>query len=128
MITYGMFLIVLRSITSMIDLYTFGQMIIDGERYTTDLIIYPDSIDAAWRRKEGHRLCIVDIQDVIAAHPEYLVIGTGYSGLMKVLPATQEYLQGQGIQLIACPTKQACELFNEILTKCRLIGVFHLTC
>lgn len=112
----------------MIDSYTFGQMIVDGKRYTSDLIIYPDSIDSNWWREEGHRVCIADLQEILEARPEYLVIGTGYSGLMKVLPETQEYLQTHRIQLIACPTKEACEMFNQIWTKRRVIGVFHLTC
>ena len=68
----------------MIDTYSFGCMVIDGKRYTKDLIILPDGgIDHPRWRKTGHALEVSDVQDVIAASPEILVVGTGSPGLMQ---------------------------------------------
>jgi hypothetical protein len=40
----------------MIESYKFGEIIITGKKYDSDLIIYPDHIDSSWWRKEGHLL------------------------------------------------------------------------
>ncbi len=113
----------------MIDSYTFGKMVIKGKQYTSDLIIYPNSIDDNWWRKSGHKVCLDDIQDILAAQPECLVVGTGKPGMMKVLPETQEYFQQKGIELIAQPTGEAYKTFNRLLQgEKKVVGAFHLTC
>lgn len=112
----------------MIDSYKFGEMVVDGKRYHSDLIIYPDRVDASWWRKAGHQLCIADIEDIVAARPEYLVVGTGNPGLMKVLPETREYLRNRNIQLVSEPTERAYKTYNDLSAQKRVIGAFHLTC
>lgn len=112
----------------MIDSYRFGEMVVDGKRYNSDLIIYPNRIDASWWRRTGHKLCLDDIQDIITEQPEYLIVGTGNPGLMTVLQETKEYLQTHGIHLIAEPTERAYKTFNKLSTEQRVIGAFHLTC
>lgn len=112
----------------MIESYHFGEMVIDGKTYHTDLIVYPDRIDASWWRKEGHKLCIADIAEVMGVQPECLVVGTGNPGLMKVLPETRNHLQQQEIQLIVEPTEQAYITYNKLSATKRVVGAFHLTC
>ncbi|MBU4228149.1 hypothetical protein KJ987_07855, partial [bacterium] len=68
----------------MIENYSFGQMLINGKIYNSDLIIFKDHIYGSWWRKEGHNLCINDIKEIINKKPNVLIIGTGYSGLMQV--------------------------------------------
>jgi len=57
-----------------------------------------------------------------------LVVGTGYSGLMKVLPETENYLKSKGIELIVQSTREACETFNRLVKSKRVIAALHLTC
>lgn len=108
--------------------YRFGSIIIDGQRYSSDVIIYPDRVDDRWWRKEGHLLQVEDLEEVIQARPEVLVVGTGNPGLMEVLPETQEYLQAQGIELIVQPTDQAWQTYNRLSSSRRVVAAFHLTC
>ena len=115
----------------MIDSYEFGVIVIKGKRYTSDVIIFPDRVLDGWWRREGHRLYIEDLKEVFGAEPqpEVLVVGTGYSGLMRVSPRVEETLRGNGIKLIAQPTKQACQTYNELLKSGqRVVAAFHLTC
>jgi len=115
----------------LIDSYEFGAMVINGKRYTSDVVIFPDRVLDGWWRREGHRLYVEDLKEVLGAEPtpEVLVVGTGYSGLMKVSPGVEEALRGSGIELIAQPTKQACQTFNELLKSGRrVVAAFHLTC
>ena len=112
----------------MIDSYRFGEIVIDGQRYTSDVIIYPDRVDASWWRKEGHRLSIEDVGDVIQAQPEMLIVGTGDAGVMSVPAETREYVEGRGITLIAERTGEACQTFNRLSGSARVIAALHLTC
>ena len=111
---------------NMIGSYTYGEMIVRGRRYLSDLIIYPNRIDSNWQRKKGHQVCIDDLVEIIAGHPEYLIIGTGESGQMQVLAETQDFVRTCGIQLVFAPTEYASKLYNDIYAKRRVIGAFYL--
>lgn len=112
----------------MIEFYDFGKIIIDGEEYSNDVIIYPDRVEASWWRKVGHELCLEDIKDVFKEKPDVLVVGTGYSGLMRVLPEVEEALREKGIELKVECTKRACEVYNELSKSQKVIAALHLTC
>ncbi len=112
----------------MIESYKFGQIVIDGKKYTTDVIIFPDRVEDGWWRKEGHRLFIDDIQEILKEGPEILVVGTGYAGLMKIPTETEERLKSEGIQLIAENTRKACKTYNQLSKSRNVIAAFHLTC
>ena len=59
--------------SQMIDQYTTGShMTVDGTTYHQDLKIIHDEVKGTWWRKEGHRLDIDDIQDILSAEPEVL--------------------------------------------------------
>jgi hypothetical protein len=112
----------------MIDSYSFGNIVVDGERYTTDVIIFPDRVEASWWRKEGHNLCLEDLRDVLRHRPEILVVGQGKPGLMKVGSEVTEHLQKQGIELISQPTAKAVATYNKLCTKKQVVAALHLTC
>ncbi len=112
----------------MIDSYKFGKMVVEGQVYSSDLIIYPDRIDSSWWRKSGHRLCLEDIKEILEEKPEILVVGTGAYGLMRVDKEVKDYAQAEGIELIVDKTKNAVQKFNELASQKKTIGAFHLTC
>jgi len=112
----------------MIDSYSFGSIIIDGKRYSSDVIIYPDKIDANWWRKQGHFLQLADLGEIFESKPEVVIVGTGKMGVMKVAPDVEEYFKKNNIELIVCNTEIACRKYNELSTKSRVIAALHLTC
>lgn len=112
----------------MIESYSFGQMVIDGRTFTSDLIIFPGRINGSWWRKSGHNLCLEDLADVFKEELEVLVIGTGFYGLMNVEEKVKILAQSKGITLITEKTKKAVQDFNEFASKKKTIGAFHLTC
>jgi len=112
-----------------IDSYDFGQIVIDGQRYTSDVIVFPGKVKADWWRKEGHRLCVEDIKEVLEEKPDVLLVGTGYSGLVKVLPETEKYVRSRGVELIVQRTGEAYKTFNHLVhSGKKVIAAFHLTC
>ncbi len=87
-----------------IDSYKFGEIVIDGVSYNSDLIILAGSVQSGWWRKQGHSLASEDLASVIADRPAVLVVGCGASGLMKVPEQTRQVLQENCIQLQAVDT------------------------
>lgn len=115
----------------MIESYEFGSIVINGKKYSKDLIIFPEKILDNWWRKEGHMLNVEDLKEIFEqkTKPEILVVGTGYYGIMKISSEVNEILKAQTIKLIAQPTKEACQTFNKLLeANKRVVGAFHLTC
>ncbi|MFQ6076318.1 MAG: Mth938-like domain-containing protein [Candidatus Bathyarchaeia archaeon] len=112
-----------------INSYSFGRIVIGGSRYTSDVIVYPDRVEDGWWRKEGHQLCADDIREAVeGGKPEVLIVGTGYMGLMRVLPEARGYLKSQGVELLIERTKRACEVFNQLSGSRRVMAALHLTC
>lgn len=115
----------------MIDSYKFGVMVINRKEYTNDVIVFPDQVVKSWWRKEGHRLYVEDLKELLKekTKPEVLVVGTGYYGLVKVSAEVKNALESYGIELVAKPTREACQIFNELLKSNRkAAAAFHLTC
>jgi hypothetical protein len=112
----------------MIDSYSFGRIVIDGKTYTSDVIIYPDKVNDSWWRKSGHLLHKEDLTDVIQYNPEVLIVGTGDNGLMKVPNDTKQFLESKGIELISEETRKACDIYNELKGRRKIVAAFHLTC
>lgn len=112
----------------MIEFYDFGKITIDGKHYKTDVIIFPDHVNDGWWRKEGHRMSIEDLKDVLQAKPEVLVVGTGYYGSMKVPNEVKEYLTSKKIELVIENTREAYKTYNRLTPTKRVVAAFHLTC
>ena len=89
----------------MIESYDFGRIVINGRKFGSDLIIFPSRVKGNWWRKEGHILSVDDVKEIFDAKPEVLLVGTGYSGLMKIPQQTERYLESSGIKLIAAKTQ-----------------------
>ncbi len=103
-------------------------MVIDGQAYESDLIIYPDRVDDSWWRKEGHLLDSSDLKGIFAAAPEAIVIGTGYSGLMKVPDEVRKGIRQKNIGLFIERSERAAEIFNSLAAQKKTAAAFHLTC
>ena len=111
-----------------IDHYAFGKIVVDGQTYTSDVIIYPGRVDSSWWRKEGHYLQAADLAGVVSAKPDIIIIGTGFWGAMAVPEETVRFLESKGISVMAERTGKAAELFNDSGGSGTVIAALHLTC
>lgn len=112
-----------------IERYEFKKIVIEHTEYTQDLIILPHRVQEGWRRQQGHSLSIPDLEGAFAAHPDVLVIGTGYFGLMQVPWATRAEIERRGIELHVLPTTRAWQEYNALAQSTRaVIAAFHLAC
>ena len=76
----------------------YGEVIIDGSRFSSDVIIYPDHVEDHWWRREGHSLHPSDIENLLRQPPEVLVIGQGNVSRMEVPAETRRKLEEAGIE------------------------------
>jgi hypothetical protein len=111
-----------------IDAYEFGRIVIDGQTFTTDLLIWPDRIKSDWWRGEAHLLQVGDVAEALAANPQVLVVGQGDPGRMTVDPALADFLKDRAVELRSHPTREACRVINELSRRRRLAAALHLTC
>jgi hypothetical protein len=113
----------------MIESYSFGRMVIDGKTFSSDIMIYPDGhVRDSWWRKQGHRLSVDDISDLVDCGPQVIIAGTGAYGIMKPDPDLARLLSANGIELIAVPTETAVETYNKLCNEKKAGACFHLTC
>jgi hypothetical protein len=113
----------------MIERYAFGRIAIDGQTFTSDLIVSPERVWEGWWRQQGHRLSTADLDEVFAADPQVLIVGTGMMGRLQVPEATRRDVEERGIDLRVLPTGKAWVLYNELATgNCAVVAALHLTC
>jgi hypothetical protein len=112
-----------------IDAYDFGRIEIDGQTYTSDVVILPAGVQSGWWREEGHVLKPGDVCAVLEAAPEVLVIGQGASGCMCVADETLACLKQSGIEAICALTGRAVHIYNERRERgAGVAAALHLTC
>lgn len=112
-----------------IDDYQFGKVVVDGQTYQSDIIITPETVIDSWWRQEGHRLDRRDLDEILEARPDCLLVGTGYYGRMTIPDETIQYLQDKHIHLDYAPTADAIKQFRQLQRKyARIVAALHLTC
>ncbi len=119
----------------------FGWVVINGERYSHDIIVLPDG-EVLRRRKElsknlrrvyGHTpFTLREFEDVVCrcgCRLEALVIGSGQFGDLPVLKEVYDAASRLGIKLIVMKTPEALSELKRLLSEGRCVaGVIHVTC
>jgi hypothetical protein len=109
--------------------YSFGELEWQGETYRRDVLIFPDGeVLSPWRREHGHHLELGDLLEIVQAHPQVLIIGTGANGVMKVSSEVLDALAAQGIDAEVMPTDQAVKRFHDLRKEKKAAAALHLTC
>ncbi|MCS7125742.1 MAG: Mth938-like domain-containing protein [Aigarchaeota archaeon] len=112
-----------------IEEYGFGYIVVNGVTYSRDLIILPERLITNWWRKEGHRIELSDLAEVLEVDVDYVVIGTGYSGRVEVSREVLEVFKKKNVEVVVEDTRNAWRRYNELVEKgFRVCGAFHLTC
>jgi hypothetical protein len=112
-----------------IDKYDFGEIVIDGKKYTRDVILLKDKVKSNWWRTRSHFLSIEDIEDALREIPDILIIGQGDPGLMEVGDDVKEFCKTNHIKLSIMPTREAVHEFNACSQQGKnVVAALHLTC
>ena len=110
-----------------IEGYEFGHLAVDGQEHTRDVIVLPERVEGNWWRRDGHRLVLEDLEDVLDELPERLIVGTGAYGRLHPDPRALDQLRTRGIEVEVLPTGEAVRRY-EALDPARTAAALHLTC
>jgi len=117
----------------MIDSVKFGEIVVEGKRYTHDIVIYPSGKierrkKELSKRKHGtsHKFDPDELKEYLKEDFDVLIVGTGIYGALKLLPEAKELVKDK--EVIEKPTPEAIKLFNELRKEKKVLGVFHITC
>jgi hypothetical protein len=111
-----------------VEHYSFGLIKLNGQEFRHDVIVYGDFVKKWWR-KEGHRVQVEDVEDILRLRPEMVVIGTGYYGVVRVDREVIEKLRDEGIDVICEESRKAVETYNKLLEEGKKVALaIHLTC
>ena len=113
----------------MIDDYHFGSITIDGRIYNHDVEVRWSGEVLSWIRSESQIIDTESIKRAIVLNPGLIIIGTGDSGMAKVLKETKQEILSKGIGLVIAKTAEAKDRFNEAIKENRkVIALLHITC
>jgi hypothetical protein len=115
-----------------VEYHGFGSIAIEGTRYEHDVVLESGAVRKRDKKPSrphrpgyGHTPLSTD-EDLPWSGPN-LIIGTGHSGMLPVMPEVGAEAENRGIELILLPTAEACELLKE-RDREDVCAVLHVTC
>src|SRR5205823_9604313 len=100
-------------------LVKFGEIDVEGKRYTHDVVIDGDKVrkrkkgpSKQFREKFGHTP--LSVGEEIPWGGNRLIVGTGAHGGLPVIDEILAEAKQRGIEVIAKPTLEACQLLQEV--------------
>jgi hypothetical protein len=113
-------------------LVAFGEVEIDGERFTRDVVIDAGDIrrrgkgpSKALRARYGHTP--LTAAEDLPWGGKRLIVGTGADGGLPITPEVYAEAERRGIEIEALPTPDACRLLADVKAA-DAHAVLHVTC
>ena len=110
----------------------FGEIEIEGERFTDDVVIDRGRVakrvkkpSKHYRDRYGHTP--LSAKESIPWGGKRLIIGTGESGSLPIMPDVWEEAERRGVEIVAVPTEEALHLLGKVDAK-HARAVLHITC
>ncbi len=111
----------------------FGRIKLDGEEYEEDVVIDGGKIkrrkkkaSKPYRDQFGHTP--LSAEEPIPWDCKQLIIGTGAFGKLPIMDAVYEEAKQRGVELVVCPTEEACELLSKAKDQEKVNAILHVTC
>jgi hypothetical protein len=113
-------------------LIAFGVLEIDGQRFEHDAVVESGTVrkrrkgpSKPYREAYGHTPLSAD--EAIPWTAPTLIIGTGASGQLPIMPQVYEEAARRGVDIIAEPTEDACQRLRG-LDPTTFNAILHVTC
>ncbi len=113
------------------DAFTFGSLRVDGVTYEKDLVIDHGRIrkrrkKASKQFRDAYGHTPLSLAEEIPWDCRRLVVGTGATGALPVMPEVLEEAARRRVELVAVPTPEALRLLARAPKGTN--AVLHLTC
>jgi hypothetical protein len=113
-------------------LISFGLIEIDGRRFDHDVVIEAGHVrrrkkkpSKAFRDRYGHTPLSAD--EKIPWSASRLIVGTGATGQLPIMPELYQEAQRRGVEVVAVPTDEACGMLSDVGQR-DAAAVIHVTC
>jgi hypothetical protein len=113
-------------------LISFGVIELDGQRFEHDVVLEGGAVrrrrkgaSKAYRDRYGHTPLSLD--EAIPWSAPTLIIGTGVSGRLPVMPEVYEEARRRGVEIVAQPTELACRRLRAV-DPAQVAAILHVTC
>ena len=73
------------------------------------------------------RRCVGAPDEAIPWSARRLIIGTGVSGQLPIMPELYEEARRRGVEIVAEPTEMACRLLQDVDPR-DVAAILHVTC
>lgn len=110
----------------------FGAVVIDGARFDHDVVVEAGRVrkrvkkpSKPHREDYGHTP-LSPREDIPWTTPR-LVVGTGASGRLPIMPDTWSEARARGVEIVAVPTGEACERLRSVEPG-DVYAILHVTC
>lgn len=110
----------------------FGVIEIEGERIEHDVVVDRGRVGRRDKRaskplrdRYGHTP--LSLLEPIPWGSRRLIVGTGAAGALPIDPAVLAEADRRGVELVAVPTEEACELLAEA-DLATTSAILHVTC
>lgn len=115
-----------------VRLLGFGSIDIEGRRYERDVVIDAGRVrerrkkpSKRYRKAYGHTP--LSAQEELPWGGGRLIVGTGVSGLLPIMPEVVDEAARRDVALAAVPTEDACRLIADLEGQ-EVYAVLHVTC
>ncbi len=115
-----------------VRLIDFGEIEVEGTRYDYDVVIDQGTVSKRkkkaskpYRDRFGHTP--LSVGENIPWGGNRLIIGTGVNGALPIMPEVYAEAEERGIEIVALPTPQACQLLSDLRPR-EVRAVLHITC
>ena len=109
-----------------IDAVAYGEMVIEGRTYYSDLVVWCEGKPALLEKT--HLIDLSLLEKIMKKKPETVVIGIGLEGTVKIDPKVRERLKKEKIGLFIDKTENAVEIFNAFVSQGKkVVGIMHVT-
>ena len=116
-----------------VDSFRFGLIVIDGKKYVRDVLVFPDG---TMRKRKGgfwkfgsHTIKREEIDQLVKADPEEIIVGTGTSAKARLTPDTESWANEAKLNLVVLSSQEAVERFNRLVQEGkRVAALIHITC
>ena len=110
----------------------FGEIEVEGKRYTHDIVIDAGRVSKrvkkaskAHRDQFGHTP--LSVEERIPWGGTRLIVGTGESGSLPIMPGVWKEAERRGVEIVAAPTEEALRLLHDLEGK-DVRAIVHVTC
>lgn len=111
---------------------SFGTIIVEGKSYDHDVVIGEGQVrprdkspSRPLKGQYGHTP--LTVEEAIPWSQPKLVVGSGYSGRLPVLPEIEEEAARRGVDLVVVPTAEAVGMLTDREAS-SVNAILHVTC